>query len=345
MPYLSIVIPVYNSSKYLDECISSILSQSFRDYELLLIDDGSQDDSYAKCDKWRKYDSRISLYAQKNSGPSSARNLGIRKAVGKYVNFIDSDDVIAPGYLEEMVSAQKEYENTVLVVSTITEFSENCHFENGIKEKPKGYIVNKQDFVKLYKNALFNAPFNKVYSLFSIKSNQIFFPESIQIGEDLLFNIEYLKKSGIQFFYVIENGKYLYRRSNGTSLSTGFKDKYYEQIRMEYEALNDLAEEYSICEADKQALTEEFHYLLWMAIINNMRRDNPVGFFARIQQNQGIIEQENFKDLVLQDPSMAAYVHKYVIKAAQSGNFWVIWIVEKIVRKMIRLRALFKLEK
>lgn len=341
MPCLSIVVPVYNSSRYINECIFSILSQGFRDFELLLIDDGSQDDSFEKCEEWRQQDNRISLYKQENSGPSAARNLGIRKAIGEYVIFIDSDDVIAPTYLEEMVSQQMKYGRSVLVVSTITLFYDNYEFGDDVVSNSKGNMIKKEDFVKLYKRALFNSPVNKVYSLFAIKKNNIFFPESIQIGEDLLFNIEYLKKSGMKEYYIIEGGKYFYRRSNKESLSTSFKDHYYEHVRMEYDSLCELVELYKVSEEDKKLLAEEFHYLLWMVIINNMRRDNPVVFFKKIQQNQHIIEQEGFKDLVLQDPSMGAYIHKYVRKAAQSGNFCIIWIAEKFARKVIKLHDLF----
>ena len=90
----SVVVPVYNVSPYLERCITSLLAQNYRDYEILLIDDGSTDDSGAICEQYREQDSRIIVCHKKNGGLSSARNFGIDHAVGKDVIFLDSDDYI-----------------------------------------------------------------------------------------------------------------------------------------------------------------------------------------------------------------------------------------------------------
>lgn len=95
-PLLSIISPVYNVEAYLDRCVQSILSQSYRDIELILIDDGSQDGSSALCDNWAEKDSRVIVVHQKNAGVSSARNTGLQKAKGDYLTFVDPDDFLAP---------------------------------------------------------------------------------------------------------------------------------------------------------------------------------------------------------------------------------------------------------
>ena len=100
---LSIIIPVYNVEKYLDRCVESVLAQSFRDFEVLLIDDGSPDNSGRMCDEWALKDSRIKVIHQKNTGLSGARNTGLRNAQGEYVTFVDSDDLIAENMMATLI--------------------------------------------------------------------------------------------------------------------------------------------------------------------------------------------------------------------------------------------------
>jgi len=94
MAFLSIIVPVYNKENYLGSCIQSILSQSFEDFELILVNDGSTDGSGPKCDYYESIDPRIQVFHQKNQGVSAARNLGINEASGNYIGFIDADDTI-----------------------------------------------------------------------------------------------------------------------------------------------------------------------------------------------------------------------------------------------------------
>ena len=103
MPKVSIIVPVYNTEEYLSECIESILDQSFTDFELLLINDGSIDKSGKICDEYAKKDSRIVVIHKENGGVSSARNKGIEIAQGEWISFIDADDWITPLYLSDLI--------------------------------------------------------------------------------------------------------------------------------------------------------------------------------------------------------------------------------------------------
>ncbi|MCQ2420443.1 MAG: glycosyltransferase [Clostridia bacterium] len=98
MPIISVIVPVYNVAQFLPRCVDSILAQSFRDFEVILVDDGSTDESGALCEQYAKTDSRIRVIHQENRGLSGARNTGIEHAVGAYLAFIDSDDFV-PGYM------------------------------------------------------------------------------------------------------------------------------------------------------------------------------------------------------------------------------------------------------
>lgn len=100
---ISIIIPVYNASQYLDKCLSSIVSQSYRNLEILLVDDGSKDDSLRKCYEWKDKDSRINVFHKKNGGQGSARNVALDNAIGNYIGFVDSDDVIKSDMYEVLL--------------------------------------------------------------------------------------------------------------------------------------------------------------------------------------------------------------------------------------------------
>ena len=108
-PLISVVVPVYNVEKYLDRCITSIVEQTYENLEIILVDDGSPDNSGAICDNWAKKDSRIKVFHKENGGAGDTRNYGVEKATGEYIAFVDSDDVIAPNYFEILYSNLVKY--------------------------------------------------------------------------------------------------------------------------------------------------------------------------------------------------------------------------------------------
>jgi len=99
---ISVIIPVYNAEKYLQPCVDSVLMQTYKDFELILVDDGSRDGSGAMCDNIASQDSRVHVVHQKNAGAGAARNAGLSKAQGEYIVFVDSDDMIRQGYFESL---------------------------------------------------------------------------------------------------------------------------------------------------------------------------------------------------------------------------------------------------
>lgn len=106
-PTISVIVPVYNTEKYLGECVQSILNQIFTDFELLLIDDGSTDQSGAICDTYALQDKRVKVFHKENGGVSSARNMGLDEARGEWIVFVDSDDWVANSYFSELLSFKK----------------------------------------------------------------------------------------------------------------------------------------------------------------------------------------------------------------------------------------------
>lgn len=186
---LSIIIPVYNAEKYLSRCITSILIQPLLDFEVLLIDDGSKDDSFHICESFEMQDKRIRVVHKYNGGVSSARNAGIERASGEYLTFVDSDDFLEPETLNLSIFDG----NYDVIRIPCNRNSENYCIDNEI-------MLNSQQAVEsALKKHLFFACWGRLYKR-SIIGN-IRFREDLRMGEDLLFFIEVLPY--VNSFHVI----------------------------------------------------------------------------------------------------------------------------------------------
>lgn len=186
MPTISVIVPVYNAEKYIEECVSSIINQSFSDFELLLIDDGSTDSSGALCDSFAEKDSRIKVFHKKNEGVSSARNFGIEKSVGKWIVFIDSDDYVDKDYLK---SLYVQSQNCDIVSCGFYIVDEKGSVIRKILE-PIGTFYSS-DIDRYVNNAWFSpAPWGHLILAKLVKDNNIFFPKNRSMGEDAVFILQ-----------------------------------------------------------------------------------------------------------------------------------------------------------
>lgn len=128
---ISIILPVYNTEKYLERCINSIVNQSYNDLEIIIIDDGSTDGSARICDEWREKDSRIKVIHKQNEGVSVARNTGLEISKGDFIFFIDSDDYINNNYLlEKLMSVQKRYQCDIVKYTAIISTDINLNIDH-----------------------------------------------------------------------------------------------------------------------------------------------------------------------------------------------------------------------
>lgn len=207
-PQLSVIVPVYNVEAYLPRCADSILSQSFTDFELILVDDGSPDKCGEVCDKYAENDSRVRVFHKSNGGVSSARNLGLDNARGEWVTFIDSDDYVEVDYLKELIDAQQK--NQVDYVVTL----------NGRDPNDGGLEICRDEYNLLFSRYQIDRNgyvIGKLYKVAIVNGINIRFNINIHLGEDAMFALRYLLET--RNVVLISSDKYFYDKERPGSLT------------------------------------------------------------------------------------------------------------------------------
>lgn len=212
---VSIIIPVYQVEAYIRDCLDSVCAQTYQNLEIILIDDGSPDQSGRICDEYARKDTRILVIHKENNGVSAARNTGIDLASGAYLIFVDSDDQIHPRLVEECLKAEDGSANILWDHNSDSKAWEQLQKE---QREPRTELLAREHFMKLYYEDYMNPPFNKLFRTQVIKTHQIHFPEDMNLGEDLLFNLQYLKAAGGDY-RILHAPYYFYRENRTGSLS------------------------------------------------------------------------------------------------------------------------------
>lgn len=251
---ISIIIPVYDCEKYLSRCLDSILIQQYNNYEIILIDDGSKDNSGKICDDYASEDRRIKVIHKKNEGVSKARNDGLKKISGKYVCFLDSDDYLDYGYFEEISRILNENNNVNLINFGFHSDVDNLDFKtlssDIINYHEKMYNSSdeiRKDFVNLWDNTMLYNIWNKVYSRKIIEDNNIRFPH-YNWGEDVEFNRMYLEH--IDSMYNSSKCFYHYIREREGAATKNYKPEIFDIRKKEFKEFNDYFERWNIKKED-----------------------------------------------------------------------------------------------
>ncbi|WEB81770.1 glycosyltransferase [Vagococcus lutrae] len=210
----SIIIPVYNSEKSLEKLLMTLITQTYHNIEICMIDDGSTDSSSIIIKKHMEKDKRIKYFYQENKGVSSARNLGLEMSTGKYCCFVDADDYLDSQYVFKLVEGI-ERKDVDMCISSYTYINEKNEPLYSYKDFSNNYL-KKYDFINniLERNKMNSVLWNKIFKREIIEKNNLRFDTDILIGEDFLFIIEYI--INIDRFYYIEDRLYYYNvSSNG----------------------------------------------------------------------------------------------------------------------------------
>ncbi len=250
---ISVVIPVYNVVPYIDECLDSLVKQSYGDWECILVDDGSTDGSAEKCDDWAVREARVRVEHQSNMGVSAARNRGMELAQGEYLVFIDSDDKVGEAYLQHLVDAPKA---DIVVSGVLQEWMDGTSQRFvPICDKTFAFTADcVADYVALNRRFLFYAPYSKLYNLSIVREYGIRFPMGCSYGEDLLFNLDY--QEHVRTISQVASANYYYRRGNDT-LSTRTRPNQFRQDYEQWLRLRDFHERHGLwLEPAKEMLYE-----------------------------------------------------------------------------------------
>lgn len=232
---VSVIVPVYNVEQYLRRCLDSILCQTFSDFELIVVDDGSSDSSGQICDEYAEKDKRIIVIHQSNAGVSAARNKALCCAKGEWVIFIDADDYISSDYIMRAKAC-----NSDLVIMG---YDDGTMVQN--PKVGKYNLACDDNIIFLFNNFNMLTVWAKIYQMSIIKDHSIFFNESLAFGEDTLFNNTYIKYSSSAqsisyagYYHTIDNKQSLSSNAFNQSLVT--RSAYIQEIFDEWSSNLDI---------------------------------------------------------------------------------------------------------
>lgn len=306
-PLVSIVVPVYNSGVFLKDCLESLINQSIPDIEIILIDDGSTDESGAICDWYASTDIRVKVIHQDNQGVAKARNTGILYANAEWLMFVDSDDLIERDTIEMMSKyLKREYD---VISFSLTKKKDNLHKIDKVKgislpiEKYKKYLfgacmLNPNDYNTLFPKEINRGPklvypVVKLYKTKFLVDNTIFFPERLALGEDQLFNLRVINHANCIFF--IDFPLYYYRIHSDSACFNikGMAEKYSnyldciqtERNRYDIATEIDIYLDYRKCDIVKSLI-----------IVSAFNINNFKQFFVRLNELKKFIKEEKIFD-------------------------------------------------
>ena len=309
-PQVSIIVPVYNVENYIERCLNSLVNQTFKDIEIITINDGSTDKSLELLNKYAKEDIRISVIDLGDEGVSYCRNLGIEKANGKYIMFVDSDDWIDSSMVEVMYKKAEENKLDLVMCSYIREFKD--HSKEKIFNLPQE-IIYKEDKVKNellrklvgpIKEELSNPEmldalgtvWGKLYRADILKENKIKFVDLKEIGsaEDTLFNIftfNYLSK--VMF---LNKHMYHYWRDNPKSVTSQYNPKLKEQRKVFFKYISDFIKENNFEQVFEEALNNRIcTSVLGLGLIE-CSKNNKISRINKIKNIKIIINEEYIRN-------------------------------------------------
>ncbi|MBD2869205.1 glycosyltransferase family 2 protein [Paenibacillus arenilitoris] len=269
---ISVIVPIYNAGERLHRCISSILRQSFRDFELLLVNDGSTDDSGSVCERYAALDRRVKVIHQANAGTSAAKNAGIANAAGSYIAFVDADDEVAVPFLSSLYEAAEDLACDVVV--------------SGYVAMPGGRIVtprfklrapmNGADFVlsseAVHSNNDLCFAWRSLFKREHLAGGRIRFREELSIGEDTIFTLEALLRSGR--VCAIPDPNYRYTVDNpGSIMNAAYKPQLASVLIRQYEWRKRLSEQFGLltCRHYRKDMADYYVRSIYGMLVKNLK--------------------------------------------------------------------------
>lgn len=260
-PTISIIIPFYNSESYVTKCLDSLLSQSFVDFEIIAIDDGSEDNTFLKLKEYSNKDDRIICIIQKNQGRSAARNAGLKKAVGKYITFVDSDDFVSSTYLQNLIDGIN-YGVDIAMVDILTVDVEGMPLKKRNMYSNSVTVVGNKDSIQ---RVLHQKPGNEICGKLFKKElfEKLEFPVG-KIYEDLYMTFALMCNAKEVAF--IDSPDYFYVQRNDNTMNSEFTPKNIDILEMGEKAKRTILNEYPELEKDISSRLFAAYSNVWMKV-------------------------------------------------------------------------------
>lgn len=337
---ITIIIPAYNAEKYIGKCLKAVKSQTYNNFEVIIVDDGSQDKTVSICEEYAEDDNHIRVIKSEHRGVSRARNVGLEAATGELVSFFDADDYPEENLLREYAEAFEMWEHTVSFVSCGM-YWENLYDrlvpqEKHILEAGRGYkegnryLIQNHDISMLSWNQLFNFVTNKCYYKSVIDNNSIRFNEEVNIAEDILFNLDYLKVTD-SFIGVINKPLYHYVKHGDTSLSSSYYVGAIEHVCHSFENLLDYISKQPGVSEEDTAVIKSIYLMDWVSRLSMLMGDNnsELGKKERYKICNEELKKEKFKAL-LRDSFKSHKISGVRYFALRNCRFEIFYFMRKI---------------
>lgn len=327
MPQISVIVPVYKVEPYLRRCVDSILAQTFTDFELILVDDGSPDNCGAICDAYTKQDKRVRVIHKENGGLSSARNAGLKIAVGRYVMFCDSDDKVHGQWCERLYHAIEAYPNS-WILSNI--WRVNCTGNKRICGEMS--IENddelcKTDYYSIYEMGLSGYSVNKIYNRSLLLKQDILFDETCRYAEDVEFNVKYcLLCDGC---YLIKKRLYYYYDN-----PEGITGKYYPNLFAL--RIPQFLVRLPLVQNALSQYCDSWLYMFIKLFDNVFDERNAMSFFERLRYNHKMMNTEAFRYCL--DHASGKNESQLLLRILKTNNYYIYWMFEKMIQVKQKLR-------
>lgn len=292
---VSIIIPIYNSEKYLNRCLNSIKEQTYKNIEAILINDGSTDSSKEICDSFVKNNNIFHLYNLKNNGPSAARNFGLKKATGDYIVFVDSDDFIDGNFVEKLTMSLNQSVDLAICgyrreyISKREINIEDVHITSTGLYTPNTFL---NLFWKFNKDGITNSLWNKIYKRALINENNIAFNEKIRIGEDLLFNLDYFQVA--DRILLIDDILYNYNALDENSLTRSYKANLFQNQKKLIRKVESILKDYkSLNYKNRKRMYQLYENTIILSIENIFNYNNDLSLLIQLQKVKAILNDSN----------------------------------------------------
>lgn len=341
---ISIIVPLYNSELYINRCLDSLLKQTYKNIEIIIVDDGSKDNSLQLIKDYANKDSRIKIYTQSNQGPSVARNTGLDNSTGKYIMFVDADDFIDKNMVANMVEGIKDDKNT-LVLCDNSEIWINKTDERKLFDTDNNHI-NKVEVIKAIASGRAGLVCGKLFNKNIIKEHNIKFDKEIKMCEDQIFFLN-ISRYCDNFIY-IPKSLYFYDRRNESSITIKYQEKAIDNQIYVINRIKEILKKSDLEFDDiKQIINNRYIGAIDYCINNEVLDTKIYNIREKISNINNIIQNTDIKKEIEKRFPLNRR-ENIIIKSCKNGSyikiFSIFYILERIVYPFKRsMRKLIKI--